>query len=337
MKKYIPNLLTISRIVVTPLIIYLGLSKHYLALLIIAVFIALTDFLDGKLARMWHTTSELGAKLDTIADKVLAFSLLIVLITQNEYFIIVFILETLIASFNVYYYYKLRIVESLLIGKIKTWIIFFTILLGFLRIIFPQINISLNVFLIITIILQILCLIKYAISYNQHKKLKKKLKNLESEYYRIVKDILNSKEFQKRKNFMHHYNESVYDHVLRVSLDCYKIGKKFKLDYKSLAIAGLLHDFYSNPWQVKKKKTKFFQKHGFVHAHEARVNAEKYFPELMNPKICSMIETHMFPLNKRIPRSKEAWLLTLVDKADSLEFLMHPLLFTGLVKLKKVD
>ena len=34
--------------------------------------------------------------------------------------------------------------------------------------------------------------------------------------------------------------------------------------------------------------------------------------------------THMFPVNRRIPRNKEAWLLTLVDKADSIDFILHP-------------
>ena len=35
--------------------------------------------------------------------------------------------------------------------------------------------------------------------------------------------------------------------------------------------------------------------------------------------------THMFPLNRRIPRCREAWLLTLVDKADSIDFILHPI------------
>ncbi len=139
---------------------------------------------------------------------------------------------------------------------------------------------------------------------------------------------MENEEFLKRKNYVHHYNESVYDHVLRVSYSCYKIGKKLHLDYKSLAIAGLLHDFYDKPWQDNYQKTKFFQKHGFVHAEQARRNAIKYFPNLVTEKIESMIKTHMFPLNILLPQYKESWLLTIVDKVLSLDFLLHPVLLT---------
>lgn len=95
-----------------------------------------------------------------------------------------------------------------------------------------------------------------------------------------------------------------------------------------MAIAGLLHDFYDKPWQTNQEKTKFFQKHGFVHAEQARKNAVKYFPQFVNEKIESMIQTHMFPLNRKIPKYKESWLLTFIDKADSMDFLLHPLLLT---------
>lgn len=106
------------------------------------------------------------------------------------------------------------------------------------------------------------------------------------------------------------------------------------LDYKSLAIAGLLHDFYDKPWQDTFGHTPFLQKHGFVHARQAKENAKKFFPELVNNKIESMIETHMFPLNKKLPVYKESWLLTLVDKADSIDFLFHPLLLSEKVRKK---
>lgn len=54
----------------------------------------------------------------------------------------------------------------------------------------------------------------------------------------------------------------------------------------------------------------------------------------MDDKIGSMIKTHMFPLNKKIPEYKESWILTIVDKADSMEFLLHPYLLSRKMRLK---
>lgn len=159
--------------------------------------------------------------------------------------------------------------------------------------------------------------------------------NMEKEYYDIIKGILESEEFQKRKTYKHHGNITVYDHSLKVSQVAYKIAKKFKsMDAKSIAVGGLLHDFYDKPWQDKKEKSPFFKKHGFVHAHEALMNAELYFPEYMNEKIKNMIERHMFPLNKVPPKYREAWLITFVDKWVSLEVLLHPTFFLRLFGIR---
>ena len=49
-------------------------------------------------------------------------------------------------------------------------------------------------------------------------------------------------------------------------------GKKY--DAKSVAIGGLLHDFYYKPWQNNNEKKKFLKKHGFVHAKEALDNSK---------------------------------------------------------------
>lgn len=155
---------------------------------------------------------------------------------------------------------------------------------------------------------------------------------MEKEYYEIVKNILENEEFLKRKTYKHHGEISVYDHCLKVSMKAYKISKKFKsFDSNSVAIGGLLHDFYDKPWQDNVEKKPFFQKHGFVHAHEALLNSESLFPEYMNPKIRNIIERHMFPLNKIPPKYKEAWLVTIIDKYVSMEvFFMKP---TFLLKL----
>lgn len=145
-----------------------------------------------------------------------------------------------------------------------------------------------------------------------------------TEYYDIVKDILENKEFQKRKEYPHHEDESVYEHSLKVSILAYRLAKKNGFDYRSAAIGGLLHDFYSEPWQNKKKKTKLFKMHGFVHAKEALENSLKHFPNLVNDRVANIILRHMFPLNIIPPKYKESWVVTMVDKLCSLEVLKHP-------------
>lgn len=143
-------------------------------------------------------------------------------------------------------------------------------------------------------------------------------------YLKIINPIITNYEFQKRKKYRHHKDKTVYDHSLQVSYLGYKIAKYLpKVDEKSVAIAGMLHDFYDKPWMENKEKKKFFQKHGFVHAKEARDNAYKYFPELMNKKIENMIIRHMFPLNIIPPKYIESWIITISDKIVSMEVLFQ--------------
>lgn len=153
------------------------------------------------------------------------------------------------------------------------------------------------------------------------------------EFYGIVHEILNSKEFQKRKNYKHHGDESVYDHSLKISIISYKFAKIMGLDYKSAAIGGLLHDFYDKPWQNNKVKTKFFKQHGFIHAKQALENSKKLFPKYMNKKTENIILRHMFPLNIVPPKYIESWIITFVDKYVSMEIFNEPsklLMYVGI-------
>lgn len=160
--------------------------------------------------------------------------------------------------------------------------------------------------------------------------------NYNEEYLMIASDILNNEEFIKRKSYKHHGNISVYDHSLKVSQLAYKISKKFKsMDRKSIIIGGLLHDFYYKSWMDNKEKKSFFKKHGFVHAKEALENSKNIFPLYMNNIVEDIIIKHMFPLNIKPPRYKEAWLVSLVDKWVSLEVLLEPDFFKKLFSIKK--
>ena len=147
-------------------------------------------------------------------------------------------------------------------------------------------------------------------------------------FEKICSKVINNPEYLKRKKFEHHENESVYEHCLLVAKFAYNWAVKCKnVDVESVTIAALLHDFYSTPWQTKKKskkKEKFFEKHGFVHARIALENSRKYFPELMNEKIEDSILRHMFPLNIVPPKYKESWIVNLSDTFVSLNVLKHP-------------
>lgn len=158
-----------------------------------------------------------------------------------------------------------------------------------------------------------------------------------NEYYHIIHEVLKSDEFQKRKQYCHHGNITVYEHSLRVSKLSYVMAKKLKKDYKTAALAGLLHDFYYHPWQENRTKEKFFQAHGFTHAKEARLNAYSFFPELMNDRIEDAILKHMFPLNKGVPRYVESWIVTLADKYISCEVFKHPKTLPSLIGFKKKE
>lgn len=70
----IPNLLTLLRILLVPLIVILLMDGAYLPALLVFLFAGITDGLDGFLARVLDQKTVLGAYLDPLADKALITS-----------------------------------------------------------------------------------------------------------------------------------------------------------------------------------------------------------------------------------------------------------------------
>ena len=58
--------------------------------------------------------------------------------------------------------------------------------------------------------------------------------------------------------------------------------------------------------------------HGFIHRKEAALNYVKYFPKLEDDKITDSIKRHMFPLTLVPPKYIEGFIITSVDKLNSL-------------------
>ncbi|NNM59846.1 MAG: CDP-diacylglycerol--glycerol-3-phosphate 3-phosphatidyltransferase [Legionellales bacterium] len=84
----IPNILTWLRIVLIPVFVitfYLPWSWARLTTAAIFAIAALTDWLDGYLARSLSQTSRLGAFLDPVADKLIVVATLILLVGENHY------------------------------------------------------------------------------------------------------------------------------------------------------------------------------------------------------------------------------------------------------------
>ena len=67
----IPNLLTIARLLLTPFVFWAILDARHTAALALFACAAITDGLDGMLARRFGQTTSAGAMLDPIADKLL--------------------------------------------------------------------------------------------------------------------------------------------------------------------------------------------------------------------------------------------------------------------------
>ncbi|EWY41122.1 CDP-diacylglycerol--glycerol-3-phosphate 3-phosphatidyltransferase [Skermanella stibiiresistens SB22] len=83
----LPNLLTLSRIIVIPIIIGLFfVREHWAAWTACGLFAlaAITDYFDGYLARSWSQVSLVGKFLDPIADKLLVAAVLFMLVAVDK-------------------------------------------------------------------------------------------------------------------------------------------------------------------------------------------------------------------------------------------------------------
>ncbi len=91
--KRLPNLLAYLRILLVPVVMVMALgadagpTEPIVGAAILFVTAAVTDFLDGWIARKWDATSVFGAFLDSTADKLLVTGLLLVLLVIDRVWI----------------------------------------------------------------------------------------------------------------------------------------------------------------------------------------------------------------------------------------------------------
>lgn len=67
--RALPNCITLFRLLLSPVSAVLIIQQRLGAALIVFVLVALSDWLDGEIARRFNARTKLGAYLDPIADK----------------------------------------------------------------------------------------------------------------------------------------------------------------------------------------------------------------------------------------------------------------------------
>ena len=134
----LPNKLTISRLIMIPVFVAVfyvtAIPLNYLISAVVFVVAALTDFLDGYIARKYKLITNLGKFLDPIADKVLVSTALIVMLlpAPNQPAIIPFygaiavaiILarELIVSGFRIVAASNGKVLAADKSGKIKTFV-----------------------------------------------------------------------------------------------------------------------------------------------------------------------------------------------------------------------
>ena len=80
----IPNALTLARIILVPLIVWLIITHEMATAFVLFLLAGLSDAVDGYLAKRFGWQTELGAYLDPIADKALLVSIYVTLGFANH-------------------------------------------------------------------------------------------------------------------------------------------------------------------------------------------------------------------------------------------------------------
>lgn len=80
----IPNVLTLTRAVLVPVVFWLLLTHRYELAFVLFVVAGITDALDGWIAKRFDMKTELGAYLDPLADKLLVVCIFVALGALGE-------------------------------------------------------------------------------------------------------------------------------------------------------------------------------------------------------------------------------------------------------------
>ncbi len=140
----------------------------------------------------------------------------------------------------------------------------------------------------------------------------------ESEFLDKVRLVSEFSRLKSEDSYTQHGNTSCLLHSVAVAYYSYKTAKKIggkKAVIGELIRGALLHDYFLYDWHTNPIPENGL--HGFSHPYTAWQNASRDFE--LTEREENIIRSHMFPLTlTKIPRYREAWIVTAVDKVLSL-------------------
>ncbi len=125
MKLNVPNILTVIRFLLIGVFVYLfQVPKNYVAAVIVFAVAALTDVLDGYIARKYNQVTDFGKLFDPLADKLMLFAALICLTLAGYlspiFLIFVFVKDIILIIGSAFLYKKEVVVYAKIWGKLAT-------------------------------------------------------------------------------------------------------------------------------------------------------------------------------------------------------------------------
>ena len=142
-KENIPNILTIIRFILIPFIFMSVIFHHYLIGLVIFTISAITDILDGYIARKYNYITDIGKLIDPLADKLTQISVLASFVTVDIipfWILVIVILKELIMVVGASFLYgKDVVVYSKWYGKLATVLFYLAIVISLIT---KQLNLT---------------------------------------------------------------------------------------------------------------------------------------------------------------------------------------------------
>lgn len=162
LKRNIPNIITISRIISLILGFIFFINDKIILSIFFYVYGGISDAFDGYFARKLSAYTKFGQYLDAISDKLYFLSLIIILLIYGNYLVILpLIMEIIISIVNYLILKKNKKVFTERVGKFKTTLLMIDLIIGVLAIkinyfIYPYI-----IFLLLTLYFQIQTIFAY--------------------------------------------------------------------------------------------------------------------------------------------------------------------------------